>query len=66
MTEPPESPYMTPKEYAAYVRADVRTIRRWRSKDIGPKPVLINGRPRYLRVAVEQWIARQNETQVPA
>jgi hypothetical protein len=55
MTETPESPFMTQKEYADYVRRSVRTTRRWAVAGIGPQPRLINGRPHYLRVAVRQF-----------
>jgi len=57
-----ESPFMTPHEYAAYVRRHPRTIVRWRHSGHGPQPEIdALGKPRYRRALVEAWDWARNQ-----
>ena len=43
------------KTVAALCGVSVRTIQRW-TKTILPKPIYINGRPRWRRAEIVQWV----------
>ena len=35
---------------------NVRTIQRWVEKGVMPKPIYVNGRPRWQRTKIVQWV----------
>ena len=47
--------YVTTKELAEMCRVSVITVRFWKRRQIGPKPVRIGGINLYRRDEAEQW-----------
>jgi Helix-turn-helix domain len=56
MAEQPE--LMTEQEMADYCRVSLSTAVRWRREGIGPPVEWAGSRPRYRKVAVDEWLAR--------
>lgn len=53
---------MTPKEVAEHLGIAEQTLTNWRSQRTGPPYVVVGGRPRYRRAAVEKWLDEQTVT----
>ena len=47
--------YVTTKEFAEMCRVDIATVRVWRRRQIGPKPIYIGGIHLYRRDEATEW-----------
>jgi DNA-binding transcriptional MerR regulator len=59
MIDKTQSDIMTPKEVTAKTGVPQGTLRYFRSAGIGPASFRLEGRVRYRRTDVEEWIAQQ-------
>lgn len=59
-------PLMTPTELADYLRVPVSAIKNWRRGQAGPPAVIVRGKLRFLRPAVDDWLrAGADEIDIP-
>lgn len=56
---PIESPYLTSREAAAYLRTSVPTLERWRAAGVGPRFTRCGQRILYHRQDLDAWLANQ-------
>jgi predicted DNA-binding transcriptional regulator AlpA len=52
---------LDPDDLAAYLKIDVRSLRRLRNSDGFPKPIMLGGSPRWRRETIDAWLAEQEE-----
>lgn len=50
------SPWLTPTEAAAYLKAKVKTLAAWRLKGKGPDYCKVGGLVRYNKATLDQWL----------
>lgn len=55
------SPLATPQEVAAYLRRTPKTLRNWRSLEIGPAWMKVGRGVRYRWSDVERWLEAQTK-----
>lgn len=49
--------YLTQDEAAAVLEVHPHTLKRWKWRDYGPKPVKVGGRVRYRLSDIQSWLA---------
>lgn len=59
MPIPAESSLLTPAEAASYLRANARTLERWRSAGGGPAFVKIGRKVAYSLADLDAWVTHQ-------
>lgn len=58
--ETPTTQLWTSEQCADYLGISKRTLANWRCHRKAPPALSVNGRPRYRRSEVEEWIDKQN------